>query len=147
MDLNDYIALFPGASREKQKFIALVEAVLQQAVDLMTLVAEINPAFSVNHAVCTQLDSLAASFGLARESGMTDETFRQYIRAKLALWTWDGTNAGVKPVLNTALAGSTQTDNMDGTVTANPAGTLPVDAGKLFPVPAGIRLNIEEESE
>ncbi len=147
MTLNDYLSLFPGSSREKQKFMSLSESVLQQAIDLMTLVAEINPAFSVNHALGTQLDDLAASFGLSRASGMKDETFRQYVRVKLALWTWDGTNGDVKQVLDAALAGSTQTDNMDGTVTVNPAQALPADAGKLFPVPAGIRLITEEESE
>ena len=147
MTLTDYLSLFPGSSRDKQKFMALAEAVLQQATDLMALVAEINPAFSVDHALGAQLDDLAASFGFFRASGMTDETFRQYIRATLALWTWDGTNTGVKPVLDIALAGSAQTDNMDGTATVNPAGTLPADAGELFPVPAGMRLIIEEESE
>ena len=39
MDLNTYIFLFPGATREKPRFMALAEAVLAQAADLAALAA------------------------------------------------------------------------------------------------------------
>ena len=39
MDLNTYIFLFPGATREKPHFMALAQAVLSQAADLAALAA------------------------------------------------------------------------------------------------------------
>ena len=141
MVLSEFLALFPGATRGKARFMALAEAVLRQAVDLMNLVAMIQPGYSFAAAEGKQLDDLAAAAGLARESGMTDETFRQYLLAKLALWTWDGTNETVPAVLAAALPGSTQYDNQDGTVTAGTDTALPPE--KLFPYPAGIRLITE----
>ena len=59
---------------------------------------------------------------------------------KLNLWQWDGTNEGVPAILEKIQPGSEQSDNGDGTVTAVPGGTLPGEIGKLFPVPAGVRV-------
>ena len=131
MGLSDYLALFPGASREKPRLMALAEAVLQQAVDLMTLIESIQSGFSFATAEGSQLDAIAEAVGLSREAGMTDEAFRAYLLQKLKLWTWDGTNAGVTAVLP---EGVTETDNLDGTVTVSPAGTRQ----DLLPVPAGV---------
>ena len=133
MTLSDYIALFPGASREKARFVELAEAVLQQAVDLMTLIESIQSGFSFASATGEQLDAIAAAIGLSRESGMTDEAFRAYVLQKLKLWTWDGLNVNVPAVLP---AGVTETDNLNGTVTVSPTGT----AKELLPVPAGVRM-------
>lgn len=115
--------------------MAFAESVLQQAVDLISLIASLQSGFSFAAAEGKQLDDLAAAVGLARESGMTDETFRRCLLAKLALWTWDGTNETVPAVLGAALPGSSQYDNQDGTVTVTPAGT----GQELLPIPAGIR--------
>ena len=132
MGINDYLQLFPGASREKARFMALAEAVLQQAVELMTLIESIQSGFSFATAEGVQLDAIAEAVGLSREAGMTDEAFRAYLLQKLKLWTWDGTNAGVTAVLP---EGVTETDNRNGTVTVSPVGT----AKELLPVPAGVR--------
>ena len=113
--------------------MALAEAVLRQATDLMTLAASLQPGFSVAQAAGKQLDAIAESMGLRRETGTTDADFRQYLLSKLKLWTWDGTNPGALDVLP---AGVTMTDNGDGTVTVTPAGTDP----GLLPVPAGVRV-------
>ena len=115
--------------------MALAEAVLSQALDLAALTASLQPGFSVNGAEGIQLDAVAEVLGLRRESGMTDEAFRQYLLAKLALWTWDGTNQSVPAVL-AAQPDITQTDNGDLTVTVTPAGT----DKDLLPLPAGIRV-------
>ena len=133
MDLNGYLALFPGASREKPRFMALAQAVLQQVVDLMTLIETIQSGFSFATAVGSQLDAIAEAVGLSREYGMTDEDFRAYLLQKLKLWTWDGTNVNAPAVLP---EGVTETDNRDGTVTVSPAGTRQ----DLLPVPAGVRM-------
>lgn len=137
----EWLSLFPGASRDKPRFMALAEAVLRQAADLMTLTAQLQPGFSFAGAEGGQLDQLAGAIGLNRSdigTDVPDETFRKYLLAKLALWTWDGTNKTVPEVLGIALPGSTQTDNGDGTVTVSMAGSLPVEAREVFPIPAGI---------
>ena len=141
MTLNDYLALFPGASRDKPRFIALAEAVLRQAADLIPLTAQLQSGFSFASAEGVQLDGLAEAVGLSRAdigTGVTDETFRRYLLAKLALWTWDGTNETVPAVLGIALPGSVQTDNGDGTVTVTTDSPFPPE--QVFPVPAGIRV-------
>ena len=144
MTVQDYMDLFPGASREKAKFTALAGAVLRQAADLIPLAAALQSGFSLSAAEGVQLDLLAESFGLARADtaagqDIPDAEFRRYLQAKLALWAWDGTNGMVPEALAAGLPGSTQQDNMDGTVTVAPTGALPAPAKDLFPVPAGIR--------
>ena len=133
MNTEQYLVLFPGASREKARFMALAEAVLQQVVDLMTLIETIQSGFSFATAVGSQLDAIAEAVGLSREYGMTDEDFRAYLLQKLKLWTWDGTNVNAPAVLP---EGVTETDNRDGTVTVSPAGTRQ----DLLPIPAGVRM-------
>ena len=68
MDLNTYIFLFPGVTREKPRFMALAQAVLAQAADLMALVAGMPEAYSLGFAVGKQLDCLAAALGLTKYS-------------------------------------------------------------------------------
>ena len=133
MNIEQYLALFPGTSREKARFMALAEAVLQQAVDLMALIETIQSGFSFATAEGVQLDAIAEAVELSREAGMTDEVFRAYLLQKLKLWTWDGTNVSVPVVLP---AGVTETDNRNGTVTVSPMGTRQ----DLIPVPAGVRV-------
>ena len=137
MTIDNYLALFPGSTREKPKFIALAEAVLRQVSDLMSLTADLQSGFSFAAAEGVQLDDLAAAVGLRRETGMTDEAFRQYLLAKLALWGWDGTNETVPAVFEAALSGTREHDNRDGTVTVTPSGVRQ----DLLPVPAGIRIH------
>lgn len=133
MELRDYCSLFPGSSREKPKFMALAEAVLGQCMDLAAVTAALPAGFSVAEAVGVQLDAVAEAVGVAREAGMTDEAFREYLMARMRNWTWDGTNESARAVLP---EGVTVTDNQDGTVTADPEGTR----ADLLPVPAGIRI-------
>ena len=149
----DWLSLFPGASRDKPRFMALAEAVLRQVNDLLPLIAQLQSGFCFETAEGKQLDQVAAAIGLSRKntaegSSCSDETFRTYIRTKMALWRWDGTNAGVSGMLENVLQGNTETDNGNGTVTVALQGNLPAEAGELFPVPAGVRINTEtEESE
>ena len=133
MNTEQYLVLFPGASREKARFMVLAEAVLQQVVDLMTLIETIQSGFSFATAEGAQLDAIAEAVGLSREYGMTDEAFRAYLLQKLKLWSWDGTNVNVPAVLP---EGVTETDNLDGTVTVSPVGTRQ----DLLPIPAGVRM-------
>lgn len=132
-ELSDYLSLFPASSRERPRFMALAEAVLRQAADLMTLAAALQPGYSFACAEGIQLDSMAEASGLKRANlgtDVPDEAFRWYVLAKLALWTWDGTNETVPAVLEAASPGSILTDNGDGTVMVN--------GGSILPIPAGI---------
>ena len=134
MQLSDYLALFPSASREKPRFMALAEAVLSQVMDLQNLVSQIRTGYSVGSAAGVQLDAVAAAVGLRRESGIeTDVAFRQYLLAKLCLWGWDGSNECV-PAALAVQPGVTVSDNGNGTVSVSPSG---MDR-ELVPVSAGI---------
>ncbi len=137
MTIEEYLALFPGASREKSRFMALAEAVLSQVLDLQNLVSQIRAGYSVGSAAGAQLDAVAAAVGLRRVSGIeTDEAFRQYLLAKLCLWGWDGSNEGV-PAALAAQPGVTVSDNGNGTVSVSPAGSDP----DVLPIPAGIGIS------
>lgn len=138
MTLQDYLALFPGNSREKPRFMALVEAVLRQVLDLQAVIADLQSAFSLAEAQGTALDAFGETLGVRREDvgqNASDAAYRRYIQSKLALWRWDGTNGTVKEILEEALPGRTETDNQDGTVTVNPQGRK-----ELVPVSAGVRV-------
>lgn len=143
MQLNDYLALFPGSTREKPRFMALAAAVLQQAADLQAVVSQINEAFAPQTANGAQLDALGASLGLSRADtsagiAASDETFRDYILKKLILWGWDGTNRTVPAITERLQPGSSELDNQDGSVTITGAGAQPAEPNRLYPVPAGV---------
>ena len=144
MTLNDYLSLFPGSTREKQRFMALAAALLQQVTDLQTVVAQINDAYSPSSAWGAQLDALAASMDLSRldtsdGAAVTDEAFRDFLQKKLIQWSWDGRNASVPELVEKIQPGAVQTDNMNGTVTVTGSIGLPASAKDLFPVPGGVR--------
>ena len=131
----NYLSLFPGSVQEKPKFMALAAAVLRQAEDLITLAQSIAPGFSVGTAAGIQLDAIGESFGMERQAGWTDETYRTVLLRKLKRNTWDGTNGTAPQYLE---AGETLNDNSDGTVSVHVPG-LPLPAEELLPVPIGVR--------
>ena len=66
-----WLALFPGATRDKPRFMALAEAVLRQVNDLLPLIAKLQSGFCFETAEGKQLDLVAAAIGLSRKD--TDE--------------------------------------------------------------------------
>ena len=141
----DWLSLFPGVSRDKPRFMALAEAVIQQVNDFLLLIAQLQSGFSFAEAEGMQLDQVAEAVGLSRTdvgTNVSDEAFRQYLLAKLALWTWDGTNKTVLEVLHMALPGCMQTDNGNGTVTIT--GGNGERVAKVAPYPAGVKLILNE---
>ena len=144
MTLEDLLSLFPGATREKPKFMALASAVLSQAADLAPVSMEALKNYSFLYAEGAALDALAASFGLSRldtydGQSCTDAEFRKYLLAKLALWGWDGTNKTVPEILSRAGIDRQQRDGMNNYVMIYGLGPMPrADYEKLFPYPAGI---------
>ena len=140
MTLTDYLTLFSGRSREDEKLTALAELLLRQALDLKPVVAGLAAAWSPERAEGAQLDGLAASCGLSRRDAgedATDEAFRDFLRRRLLLWTWDGTNESVPALLQRISPGASQRDNGDGSVTIRLPQGAPADT---LPVPAGIRM-------
>ena len=142
--MEECLALFPGSTREKQRFMAITTVVLQQVMDLQAVVGETNDAYSPASAQGSQLDVLAESLGLSRldtsaGAAVTDEFFRDFIQKKLIQWGWDGTNKAVPAIVAKIQQGASQVDNMNGTVTVTGAGTQPAPVKALFPVTAGIR--------
>ena len=132
-----YLALFPGYTRSKPRFMALAEAVLRQATDLIALVQSIAPGFSFEGAAGVQLDALGASVCIPRAAGWDDETYRGVLLRKLSLYTWDGMNETVSAYLE---EGETFRDNGDNSVTVSTPAPLPLPAEELLPVPAGVRV-------
>ena len=140
----DYLSLFPGSTREKQRFMSLATALLQQVSDLQAVVAQINGAFSPENAQGNQLDVLAASLNLSRldtsaGATVTDTAFRDFIQKKLIQWSWDGTNGMVQDLVEKIKPGAVQTDNQNGTVTVTGASGLSAPVKELFPIPGGVR--------
>ena len=134
----DYMTLFPAYTRQMPRFSALAKAILSQAEDLEAVIREISGAFSPETARGTQLTAAGEAAGLPRPEGMDDEDYRAYLLAKFALFTWDGTNETVKPLLTRIFPGSTLCDNGDGTVTVHTVSPLQ-EASRLYPLPAGVR--------
>ena len=134
----DYITLFPSASRNMPRFSALAQAILSQVNDLQAVIALLPAAFSVSEAVGSQLDAIGESFAFTRPDGMTDADYRSCLRAKLLLYTWDGTNGTAQALMTRLFPGSTVCDNCNGTVTVHPVSALQSD-NYLYPIPAGVR--------
>ena len=134
--LSFYVSLFPGASREKERFMALASAVLRQACDLVSLMPQLASGFSFSSASGIQLDALGASAGIPRQEGWEDETYRRVLLRKLRIWSWDGTNETAGEFL---LPWETLRDNGNNSVTVS-AGLLPLPAEKLLPIPLGVKV-------
>ena len=118
---------------------------MRQAEELMGVVREIPEGFSIEAAEGVQLDLIGGAMGLSREDAAdgSDETFRGYIRAKLALWRWDGSNENVGKVLGEGLPGKSILIRDRGDLTVEVSGGidgLPGRAGNVLPVPAGVKV-------
>lgn len=134
----DYMTLFPAHTRERPRFSALARAILSQAEALETLIRNLPKAFSPEYAQGIQLDAVDEASGLPRPDNLQDEDYRTYLLAKLALFTWDGTNETAQPLLDRLFPGSTISDNGNGTVSVHAASPLQ-EQYQLFPIPAGVR--------
>ena len=143
MRVERYIHLLSGYVRELPRFTGVAEAVMRQAEELMDVVRGISEGFSVEAAEGVQLDLIGGAMGLRREDAAdgSDETFRGYIRAKLALWRWDGSNEGVGTVLEEGLPGMGIVIRDRGDLTVEVSGEiegLPGRTEEVLPVPAGV---------
>ena len=144
LNLESYLEMFPAATREKPRFMALAGAVMTQAAELLALVqTEIPAAYDLESASGRQLDALGELLNVPRPMPSTsDEDYRFLLRAKIAVHHWDGTNESLPGVLAAAFPGrdAKLIDNQDGTVTAFVSGNLPFSLEERCRVPAGVRL-------
>ena len=134
--LSFYVSLFPGASRGKERFMALASAVLRQACDLVSLMPRLASGFSFASASGVQLDALGASAGIPRQEGWEDETYRRVLLRKLRIWSWDGTNETAGEFL---LPGETLKDNGNNSVSVH-TDALPGTPEEFLPVPLGVKV-------
>ena len=134
----DYMSFFPSAARALPRFSALARAVLAQAEDLIAVISQLNAAYSLDSAAGAALDAFGASVMLPRPEGLGDEDYRVYLKAKLKLFTWDGSNDTAQEILSELFPGSTIRDNLDGTVTVHTVSALQREQG-LYPLPAGVK--------
>ena len=148
LNLNSYLDLISPVHHAKPRFMALASAVLGQVTDLLSLYGDQLPeALSLETAQGFFLDTLAALSGISRPTpGMTDESFRKYLRAKIQCNHWNGQNETLPEILAMAFSDveAKLTDNMDGTVTAELSTETSFPLDDLFPCPAGIRLSVRE---
>ena len=144
LSLESYLEMFPPATQEKPRFMALAGALLTQTAELLALVQTgIPAAYDLETASGAQLNALGELLNVPRPMPSTsDENYRFLLRARIAVHHWDGTNESLPDVLEAAFPGRNPKliDNQDGTVTASVSGTMPFSLEELFPVPAGIRL-------
>ena len=142
--ITDFCALFSAAVRELPRFSALAQAILSQAEDLISLIPFLQSAFSVDTAEGVQLDLIGETMGIPRSAAADsfDDSYRDFLKAKLILWRWDGTNESVTSLLAEAFPGQgvTLKDNGDMMVKGVNIGCLPGEAGELLPVPAAVNL-------
>ena len=64
----DWLSLFPGASRNKPRFMAMADVVLQQVNDLLPLIAQLQSGICFETAEGKQLDQVAEAIGLSRKN-------------------------------------------------------------------------------
>ena len=144
MILDGYLNLLSPVHHGKQRFMVLASAVLSQVTDLLSLYGDQLPeALSLETASGFFLDTLASLSGISRPTpGMTDDDFREYLRAKIQCNHWNGRNETLPGILAMAFPDEEAklTDNMDGTVTAELSGETSFPLEDLFPCPAGVRL-------
>ena len=147
----NYFEYLSGFVRGLPRFAGVAEAVMKQAEELMAAVRVIPEGFSLEAAEGVQLDLIGEAMGLRREDAAdeSDETYRGYIRAKLALWRWDGSNEGVEKVVEEGVPGMEIAIKDRGDLTVEVSGGiegLPGRAEEVLPVPAGVRCRIEGEN-
>ena len=137
--ITDYCTLFSATVRELPRFSAVAQMILSQAEDLISLIPYLQSAFSVDNAEGAQLDLIGETIGISRAAmaDSSDDAYRAFLKAKLALWRWNGTNESVTSLLAEAFPGQgvTLKDNGDMTVTVENA-----DSESLLPIPAGAAL-------
>jgi hypothetical protein len=99
------------------KMLAFLRVLLQYVDDVSQCIATFNKAFDVDFAVGVQLDVVGSIVGAARRVGfqpsggvspvLDDDTYRIFIKARIALNQWDGNIDSLQPIWQTLFQGGT----------------------------------------
>ena len=161
MDVQEYELLISEQNSRRQKYMGLVQSVLEMGSGVASVVESFDEAFDVDNAAGAQLDIIGDLVGVKRlldyapsvgDREMSDDEYRTCIRMAVARNEWDGSNAGVFEayrVLEASGVGINYLDNQNMTVTLNIVDALSVrmyeilrNIGVLL-VPAGVDVEFE----
>lgn len=144
--LDDYTKLITSEHRDKPKYLAMIGVYAQFFVDLRTTIEGLPAAFDVDTAVGVQLDACGAWVGVTRivtvvpspayptpstpyQVVLTDAVFRRLVKARAKANAWDGTPAGILPILaefyGPAGSYAAEYDNEDMSITLFITGAFP----------------------
>ena len=97
--------------------LAFLRVLLQYVDDVAQCIATFNTAFDVDFAEGVQLDTVGAIVGASRRVGfqpsngvspvLDDDTYRIFIKARIALNQWDGNIDSLQPIWSTLFQGGT----------------------------------------
>lgn len=165
MDINAYLLLVPSENSNKEKFMKLLESILQPVAEEGVAVESMGDAFDLDNAAGDQLDVIGELVGVSRllpyapsaplvvdnenvyTREMTDEEYKLAIRLKIARNEWDGINESARKIYDTLFSGDTKvtfTDNQDSTITVNIMGDFTVRQAEILNatgfllIPAGV---------
>ncbi len=162
MDVTGYLNLIPDINYQKPKYMAFVQALIEQSVDLTALLYSFDMAFDINNASGKQLDTIGELLNVDRllkfmpTSGsryMNDTEYRLVLLLKIAQNAWDGTNESAREIYKSVFSGYLYiqyVDNMDGSVDIIVSGTpsstsreaeILNSTGELL-VPVGIKYTV-----
>jgi hypothetical protein len=108
LPLGYYIGLLTSQYANSKKLNALLYVLLKKFDDVSQCLVKLSTSLDLDLAIGPQLDMLGATVGAARTVGfqptggvspiLDDDTYRIYIKAKLAQNLWDGTLNSLYPI-------------------------------------------------
>ena len=156
MTSDEYLAKITSAHITRPRFMAWLKVLLDMLCEYGTAVEQQNALFYIDNASGKQLDVVGSLVGASRALPFTSTTFsdgllsdndyKQFIRAKILQNMWDGTNESL-PGLWSAVYPSLQmsyVDNQDMTMTITVEGDIStamaelIQAGLIIPCPSGV---------
>ncbi len=129
LPIGYYLNLLTAEYAQSPKLQALLLMLLKKFDDVSQCLVTFDTAFDLDYAVGVQLDMLGAVAGANRTVGfqpsngvspvLDDDTYRLYIKAKIAQNQWDGTISSLYPVWTRLFPSGTIVfeDNQNMTVT------------------------------
>lgn len=156
LPLGYYLSIFSSEYRLSPKLNALANALLLKFDQVSQVLVKMDTALDLDAAKGVQLDMLGATVGAARTvsfqpSGgvspvLDDDTYRLYIKAKIAQNQWDGTIVSLYPIWQSLFPGGSiviiDNQNMTASITLVGAFTSIIQDlitnGYIVPRPEGV---------
>jgi Protein of unknown function (DUF2612) len=109
---STYTALITSEHNQRPKFMAMIAAIVQAAVDQQNELSTFPALFDVDLAVGDQLDKIGLWVGVSRNlpievggiSTLPDASYRILVKLFIAMNQWDGTVPGIYNVWNSVFA-------------------------------------------